>query len=86
MEVDRVIKYPISSEKSIRLMESENKMMFMVDIKAKKSEIKQAVEELFKVKVVNVNTTIGPDGKKKAYVKLDPESPAIEIATQLGMM
>lgn len=81
-----IIKYPLSTEKSIRLMESENKLTFMVDRKAKKPDIKSAVEELFKVKVVKVNTTTGPDGKKKAFVTIGAETPAIDVATQLGMM
>ena len=43
-------------------------------------------ERLFKVKVIKVNTLIGPDGKKRAYVKLSPETPAIDLATKLGLM
>ena len=86
MEPSEVVKYPVSTEKSIRLMESENKLIFMVDRKANKHDIKNAIEKLFKVKVVRVNTYIGPDGKKRAYVKLSPDTPAIDVATQLGLM
>ena len=86
MEANEVVKYPVSTEKSIRLMEAENKLIFMVDRRASKHDIKKAIEEMFKVKVVKVNTNIGPDGKKKAYVKLSMETPAIDIATQLGLM
>lgn len=86
MEPYNIIKCPLSTEKSIRLMESENKLIFAVDLAAKKQEIKKAVEELFKVKVVKVNTLITPDGEKRAYVKLSPENPAIDIATELGLM
>ena len=81
-----IIKYPLSTEKSIRLMESETKLGFIVDRKAKKSEIKEAIEKEFKVKVDSVNVFIGVDGEKKAYVRLSPETPAIDIATQLGLM
>ncbi len=81
----KIIKYPLSTEKSIRVMESENKLIFIVDEKAKKSEIKEAIEKMFKVKVVKVNT-FNMKGKKKAYVKFSEESPAIDIATQLGLM
>ena len=62
-----------------------NKLIFIVDKKAKKPEIKKAIEEIFKVKVLKVNTLI-TKGKKKAYVKLSPDTPAIDIATQLGLM
>ena len=81
-----VIKYPVSSEKSIRLMESENKLIFVVDKKAEKQEIKKAIEDLFKVKVVKVNTFTTTKGEKRAYVKFSAETPAIDIATQMGLM
>lgn len=85
--MNEVIKYPLATEKSIRMMEAENKLIFIVDRKANKIEIKKAIEEMFKVKVVSVNTTIErKEAKKKAYVKLRSDYPAIDIATQLGLM
>ena len=81
-----IIKHPIQTEKAVRLMESDNKLTLIVDLKAKKQEIKKAVEELFQVKVVNVNTLITMEGEKKAYVKLSKETPAIDVATKLGLM
>jgi len=81
---DIVIK-PIVTEKSTDLMASENKYTFQVDLRANKTEIKEAVEELFKVKVRKVNTLrvrgkirrMGRfEGKrpdwKKAIVTLEP--------------
>jgi large subunit ribosomal protein L23 len=86
MDSKDIIKYPLSTEKSLKLMESENKLIFVVDRKAKKPEIKKAIEELFKVKVTNVNTFVSVRGEKKAYVTFSPETPAIDIATNLGLM
>lgn len=80
------IRYPVSTEKAIRLMESENKLTFIVNRKSRKEEIKSDLEELFKIKVIKINTLILPSGKKKAYVKLSPETPAIDVATQLGLI
>jgi large subunit ribosomal protein L23 len=80
-----IVKYPLMTEKAVRLMESENKLIFVVDKKAKKPEIKKAAEEIFKIKVLKVNTLI-LKGKKKAYLKLSPDTPAIDVATQLGLM
>ena len=85
MDPYKIIKYPLSTEKSIRLMESQNKMVFVVDIDADKGIIKKAIEEMFKAKVENVNTYI-VGGEKKAYVKFSNESPAIGIATKMGLM
>ena len=82
----QIIKHPISTEKAVRLMESENKLTFIVDRKSKKPEIKNALEDLFKIKVIKINTLILPSGKKKAYVKLSSETPAIDVATQLGLI
>lgn len=85
MEEYKTIKYPLATEKSIRLMESENKLIFVVAHEATKTQIKSAVEKMFKVKVVKVNTYI--QGKlKKAYVKFSAATPAIDIATNMGII
>ena len=86
MDPHKIIKHPISTEKVIRLMESENKLVFKVDNGAKKQDIKKAIEKLFKAKVDKVNTLIDTSGQKRAYVKFSPETPAIDIATNLGLM
>ena len=86
INMDSIIKYPLSTEKSIRMMESENKLIFVVDKHATKGDIKKAIEELFKVKVDRVTTLISPKGLKRAYIKFNSESPAIDVATQLGLM
>ncbi|MDO8556523.1 MAG: 50S ribosomal protein L23 [Nanoarchaeota archaeon] len=80
------IKYPISTEKVMGLMQNENKLVFVVEKKASKTEIKKAIEDSFKVKVLKVNTEITPQGIKKAYVQLAKENPAIDVATELGLM
>ena len=86
MDAYNIIKYPLSTEKSIRLMESENKLIFVVDNKATKKEIKKAIENMFKVEVEDVNTLVNVDGEKRAYVKFSSKNPAIDIATQMGLM
>ncbi|HLD89164.1 MAG TPA: 50S ribosomal protein L23 [Candidatus Nanoarchaeia archaeon] len=86
MSTINIIKNPLATEKSIRLMESENKLIFLVDKNASKDDIKKQIEELFKVKIVSVNTLVTNDGKKRAYVKFSNETPAIDVATQLGMI
>lgn len=59
-----LIRRPIVTEKATRLLE-ENKYTFEVDKRATKPEIKAAIEELFEVKVVKVNTLIKPRRKKR---------------------
>jgi len=81
-----IIKYPLSTEKSLRLMESENKLIFVVDKKATKKQIKKSIEEIFKAKVLKINTIVTQAGLKRAYVKFSMETPAIDIATNMGLM
>lgn len=56
MESTRVIRRPCVTEKSIAGTEQANKVVFEVAMEANKIEIKKAVEELFSVSVLNVNT------------------------------
>ena len=55
-DLHAVIKAMRLTEKGTRLTESENQYFFKVDPRATKPEIKRAVETLFKVSVVKVNT------------------------------
>ncbi|MBI4496162.1 MAG: 50S ribosomal protein L23 [Deltaproteobacteria bacterium] len=55
-EAHQIIKRPLITEKSTRQKEEANQIAFVVDGRANKVEIRQAVEKLFKVKVLRVNT------------------------------
>lgn len=81
-----VLKYPVSTEKAIRMLESDNVITFVVDMKATRSKVKKEIEERFKVKVKDIRVVIDAKGRKKAYIRLSSEYPAIDIATQLGLM
>ncbi|WP_250125991.1 50S ribosomal protein L23 [Chroococcidiopsis sp. CCMEE 29] len=59
-----LVRRPIVTEKATRLME-ENKFTFEVTPKATKPEIKAAIEDLFEVKVVQVNTQQQPRKKRR---------------------
>ena len=74
------------TERSVTLIESENKLTFVVNLKASKKDIRRAVEELYDVEVESVNTLISPKGEKRAFVKLYPEFNASDIAVQLGIL
>ena len=82
----QVIRFPLSTEKCIRQVEFDNKMTFVIDTKANKSEVKRAVEELFKVRVVKVNLQNSFFGKKRAYVKIGSEKLASDISADLGLI
>ena len=81
----KIIKKPLITEKTFDLIEKENKLVFIVNRKANKNQIKRAIERLHNVKVIKVNTLITPKGEKKAFVKLHPEYSAQDIAIDLGI-
>ncbi|MGD8394209.1 MAG: 50S ribosomal protein L23 [Candidatus Eiseniibacteriota bacterium] len=59
-----VIRRPLLTEKGVRMREASNQFLFEVDVQANKVEIRQAIEEIFEVKVAHVRT-INVNGKPK---------------------
>ncbi len=81
-----VIMHPIMTEVASRILESENKLVFAVNLKASRNDVKRAVEELYEVRVVKVTTVITAKGQKKAFVKLHPDYKAADVAIKLGIL
>lgn len=81
----QIIKRPLITEKTFDLIERENKLVFIVDRLANKSQIKRAIEKIHRVKVIKVNTLITATGEKKAFVKLHPDNSAQDISIDLGV-
>lgn len=69
MDIYSVIRKPLVTEKSTIARDEENKHLFEVDRRATKIEIRNAVEKIFKVQVVNVHT-MNMAGKKKRLGKI----------------
>lgn len=59
-----IIKAPVVTEKSANIAQNEGKYAFKVDPRANKTEIKQAIEKIFNVKVIEIST-INEKTKKK---------------------
>jgi len=59
-----VILQPVVSEKSYDLVDANNQYTFIVDPRSNKTEIKQAIQTIFDVKVISVNT-MNRQGKQK---------------------
>jgi large subunit ribosomal protein L23 len=74
------------TEAASLMVEKENKLVFIVNRKASKADVKRAVEKLYEVKVEKVNLLITPQGEKKAFVKLSPEYKATDVAIKLGVL
>jgi len=86
MDPYEVILYPLMTEAASLMVEQENKLVFAVNLKASKGDVKKAVEELYEVKVEKVNILISPQGEKKAFVKLHPDYKAADVAIKLGIL
>jgi large subunit ribosomal protein L23 len=86
MDPHEIIFYPLMTESASLMVEKENKLVFIVNLKASKTDIKKAIEELYEVKVNEINTQITPQGEKKAFVKLHPDFKAADVAIKLGIL
>lgn len=70
----------------MKQIEDNNTLTFICDIRASKRNIRDAVKGLYNVDTAKVNTLIRPDGKKKAYVRLDASTEALEVANRIGII
>jgi large subunit ribosomal protein L23 len=86
MDPYEVILYPLMTEVTSRILESENKLAFAVDMKATKADVKNAVEQLYEVRVEKVNIVLTHKGVKKAFVRLHPDYKASDVAIKLGIL
>lgn len=85
VDLYQVLRNPIITEASIKNIAEENSLLFTVDVRADKKMIKVAVKNLFGVNVRKVNTSIRPDGTKKAFIMLSKEYNASDIAKSIGV-
>merc|ERR1712071_6082 len=81
-----IIRYPLTTESSMKLIEDSNTLVFIVDIKSNKRQIKNAVRELYNIECEKVNTLITPRGLKKSYVRLSKDYDALDVANRVGVI
>ncbi len=86
MDATEVVYYPLMTESASLMVEKDNKLIFIVNPKSGKSDVKRAVEELYEVRVAKVTVQSTPRGEKKAFVKLDPKFKASDVAIKLGIL
>ena len=68
------------------MIELQNKLVFIVNRKSTKDQIKSAAESVFQTKIDDVNTMIDQKGRKKAFIKFHEPGQAGEIAIRLGII
>ncbi|EFZ03522.2 60S ribosomal protein uL23 [Metarhizium brunneum] len=80
LDEHKIVIHPLNTESAMKKMEENNTLVFIVDVKANKAQIKLALKKLYDIDTVKINTLIRPDGSKKAYVRLTPDVDALDIA------
>ncbi|KAF9516326.1 hypothetical protein BS47DRAFT_1327449 [Hydnum rufescens UP504] len=86
MDQFRTIIHPLNTESAMKKIEDNNTLVFVVDLRSNKRQIKDAVKKLYDVEAAKVNTLIRPDGRKKAYVRLTADHDALEVANKIGFI
>lgn len=84
-QASKLIMNPYMTEKTLALIEKENKIVFIVHNSADKNSIREAIKVLYDIDVDNINTARTIYGKK-AFVKLKEEGAARDLATKLGLV
>merc|ERR1719187_1736264 len=82
----KIVKFPLTTESAMKKIEDNNTLVFIVDKRSNKPQIKYAVKKLYDIDVSKVNTLIRPDGEKKAYVRLAPDYDALDVANKIGII
>ncbi|MDE1822876.1 MAG: 50S ribosomal protein L23 [Candidatus Micrarchaeota archaeon] len=82
----KALLYPLATEKALNVVDRENIISYVVDIRSKKNEIKKEFEGTFNVKVEKVRTAISIRNVKRAYIKLNKDYKASDIARRLKLV
>ena len=82
---EKIIIRPYNTEKTFAMIETEQKLCFLVEKSANKNDIVSAIETLYKEKAIKVNTSRTVYGKK-AFVKFQTTEQARDLATKVGML
>jgi large subunit ribosomal protein L23Ae len=77
---------PLTTGSAMKKTEDNSTLVFTVDVKANKHQIKQAAKKLYDIDVAKVTTLIRPDGEKKAYVRLAPDYDTLYVANKIGII
>lgn len=81
-----ILKYPLITEKAVNMIDDGNKLTFVVKNNATKTQVRSAVEQVYKVKVTKINMLRDLKARKKAIVTLDKKFKAGDTATKLGVV
>ena len=82
----QILKFPLTTESAMKKIEDNNTLVFIVDARSDKKQIKDAVKRMYDIQCAKINTLIRPDGAKKAYVRLTADYDALDVANKIGII
>ncbi len=81
-----ILRYPLSTEKTINQIGRNNIIAYIVDYRATKPQIKKEFEATFSVKVDSIRTATTASNRKKVFIKLSKGFKAEDIAKRLKLV
>ena len=92
-DVHSTLLFPLNTESAMKKIEDINTLVFVVDRKANKYQIRHALKKVYDVDAAKINTLIrcvialtSPDGKKKAFIRLTPDQDALDVSNRIGFI
>lgn len=80
LDEHKIVLYPLNTESAMKKIEEHNTLVFIVDPKSNKAQIKAALKKLYGIDTMKINTLIRPNATKKAYCRLTADVDALDIA------
>lgn len=65
--IPQVLKYPLTTESAMKKIEDNNTLVFIVDVRANKRQIKDAVKKMYEIQTQKINTLIRYSAMKARY-------------------
>ncbi len=81
-----VLLYPLSTEKALNMIDRNNTILYIVDYRSTKDQVRKEFEQTFAVKIASINTSTTMKNTKKAYIRMKPEFKASDVARKLKLV
>jgi large subunit ribosomal protein L23Ae len=86
LDYHQILRFPVTNETAMKKIEENNTLVFVVDLRSNKCQIKEAIKKMYNVTPVRVNTLVKPNGQKKAFVKIPKDVEAVDVANKIGFI
>ena len=86
LDAYEVLQFPLNTESAMKKIEEYNTLVFIVDRRANKRQIANALKKAYDVDADKINTLVRPDGKKKAYIRLHKDQDALDVSNRIGFI